>query len=183
MNSLPAHDYQHLLAILILVARIGDIGTTYILTPNLKLEANPMMRKWRWPFAMLSLSLCLVPYVSQAAAVMLLVTSLMLSMSNSLRIWLVRAVGEEEYHRFAVAAAGKANFRETLFLVFLPGAFMLLLTISMFLFYPDESQWGYWIAGGFLAYAMILLIYMPAGFFRYRREALQAQVLMKERDC
>lgn len=175
MSSLPANDYQHLLAILILVARIGDIGTTYILTPNMKLEANPMMRKWRWPFALLSLLLCLMPYISQAAAVMLLVTSLMLSMSNSLRIWLVRSVGEVEYHRFAVAAAGKANSRESLFLVFLPGAFMLLLSLTMFLFYHDESQWGYWIAGGFLAYAMILLIYMPMGFTRYRREALQQQ--------
>ncbi|MDH5326967.1 MAG: hypothetical protein OEZ68_14500 [Gammaproteobacteria bacterium] len=183
MSSLPTHDYQHLLAILILVARIGDIGTTFILTPNMKLEANALMRKGKWPFALMSLSLCLVPYISQPAAVMLLVTSLMLSVSNSLRLWLVRSVGEEEYHQFVVAAAGKANPRETLFLVFLPGAFMMLLAITMFLFYPSESEWGYWIAGGFLAYAMILLVHMPAGFARYRREALQGESLVKGQDC
>jgi hypothetical protein len=32
---------------MILAVRLGDIGTTYLLTPNLKLEANPLLRRFQ----------------------------------------------------------------------------------------------------------------------------------------
>jgi hypothetical protein len=48
---------EQLLCALILVARLGDIGSTYLVTPNLLLEANPVVRKLRWPFALATLLL------------------------------------------------------------------------------------------------------------------------------
>ena len=36
------------------------MGSTYLATPTLKLEANAVVRKLRWPFAFLPLLLCLV---------------------------------------------------------------------------------------------------------------------------
>src|SRR5262249_19699539 len=56
------HNFQHVLALLILIGRVGDIGSTYLATPRLTLEANPFVRRLRWPFGVVSLGLCLVPY-------------------------------------------------------------------------------------------------------------------------
>jgi RsiW-degrading membrane proteinase PrsW (M82 family) len=172
MNPPIPENLPHLLAVLILVARLGDIGTTYLLTPDLKLEANPMVRRFRWPYALATLLICLAPYVSVPGAIIVLVASLLVSMSNSLRIWLVRTVGEKEYHRFVVQTAGQAKPRQSIALLFLPGFFISLLAITILMFYPDPSNdWGFWIAMGVFTYALILFIYMPASFIRFRKQA------------
>ena len=164
---------QHFLAALILVARLGDIGTTYLVTPSLKLEANPLIRRFRWPYAIATLLLCFTPYLSAPGAVIILVASLLVSTSNSLRIWLIRTVGEEEYHRYVVYNAGRAKPRRSLAFLLLPGFFMSMLATTIILFYPDPAHdWGFWIAMGVFTYALVLLLYLPASFVRFRREAL-----------
>jgi hypothetical protein len=75
-------NFEHLLALLILLARGGDIGSTYLASPNLRLETNPFIRRFRWPIALLSLALCLLPYYNTALAVMVLAPSLLVSGSN-----------------------------------------------------------------------------------------------------
>jgi hypothetical protein len=174
MNAASADYIPHLLAVLLLIARLGDIGTTYLLSPNLKLEANPIIRKFRWPYAIATLLICLIPYVSPRGAVTILVASLLVSMSNSLRLWLVRTVGEEAYYQSVVEAAGRANPRQSVALLFLPAVFMSLLAFAIFIFYPDpDSDWGFWIAAGVFAYALVLFIYMPGSFIRFRNEAVR----------
>ena len=142
MNVASADYLPHLLAVFLLIARIGDIGTTYLLSPNLKLEANPIIRRLRWPYAIATLLICLIPYVSPRGAVTILVASLLVSMSNSLRLWLVRTVGEDEYYQSVVEAAGRAKPRQSVVLLFLPGVFMSLLAFTIFLFYPNRTAIG-----------------------------------------
>lgn len=174
MNAVTTNNLPHLLAGLILIARLGDIGTTYLLTPKLKLEANPIVRRLRWYYALATLLVCLIPYASEPGAVLILVGSLLVSMSNSLRLWLVRTIGEDEYYRFVVDAAGRANLWESIALLFLPGFFMSLLAYTVYIFYSDpESEWGFWIAAGIFAYALVLFVYMPVSFMRFRKEAAQ----------
>jgi hypothetical protein len=38
-------NFDHVLAALLLISRLGHIGTTYLITPTLRLEANPVVRK------------------------------------------------------------------------------------------------------------------------------------------
>ncbi len=174
MSAATTDHLPHLLAALILIARIGDIGTTYLLSPKLKLEANPIVRRFRWPYALATLLVCFIPYASEPGAVLILVGSLLVSMSNSLRLWLVRTIGEEEYYRFVVEAASRANLWESISLLFLPGIFMSLLALTVYIFYSDpNSEWGFWIAAGIFAYALVLFVYMPVSFMRFRKEASQ----------
>jgi hypothetical protein len=51
------HPMTHTIAFLLLLARLGDIGSTYLATPNLKLEANVLARRFKWPFAWLTVLL------------------------------------------------------------------------------------------------------------------------------
>jgi hypothetical protein len=53
MSELIHNHPDHFLCVVMLISRIGDITTTYLATPTLKLEANPIMRLLRWPFAIL----------------------------------------------------------------------------------------------------------------------------------
>jgi hypothetical protein len=75
-------EFEHSLAALILVARIGDIASTYLATPRLVLEANPIARRLGWPFALLTLLLALAPYYNTAAGVLVLVPSLLVASRN-----------------------------------------------------------------------------------------------------
>src|SRR5579864_9285673 len=68
-------NLPHVLCALLLIARLGDIGTTYLATPRLRLEANPIVRKLGWPFALLSLGACFLPYYSITIAVPVLIGS------------------------------------------------------------------------------------------------------------
>jgi hypothetical protein len=54
----------HVIAFLLLLARIGDVGSTYLISPALKLEANPIIRRLRWPFAGITILVAAIPYYS-----------------------------------------------------------------------------------------------------------------------
>ena len=91
---------EHILCVVILIGRIGDIGSTYLVTPGLRLEANPVARKLRWPFALLTVLVCLVPYWNTPLAVPIAVTSLVVTAENLRFGWIARALGEDELLAF-----------------------------------------------------------------------------------
>lgn len=176
MNNWVADNIEHILVLAILIARITDIATTYIATPKFKLEANPLIRKYKLPLIMASLSLALVPYATIKGAIIVLVVSLLVSVSNSLRLWLVKAVGEDAYYQLLLRAALAANFRLSIFLNILPGLIMLLLAACVFLFYPSpDRDMGFYFALGMMVYGGMIVVNFPINFIRTRRLArLQA---------
>ena len=105
---------EHLLCAIILFARLGDIGSTYLATPSLKLEANPIMKRLGWWFAIATLFICLVPYYSTGLAVVVLIPSLMVSAANMGRIWFARAYGEAETHELIFRLARKSKLSHAL---------------------------------------------------------------------
>jgi hypothetical protein len=153
-------NMDHVLAALLLIARLGDIGTTYLVTPRLRLEANPLVRKLGWRFAVASLLFCLVPYYNAAVAVMMLVPFLLVSAGNAGRIWFSRAVGEEEYHAILIRAARRSRPVQAILPVCLSAAFMALTGIVVLLFYPDPTMdWGFWLGSGIVLYGVIIGFY------------------------
>ena len=113
MLDIAYANLPHVLCALLLIARVGDIGTTYLVTPNLELEANPVVRKLGWPFALVTLGACFLPYVSMPAAVTALITFLLVSAGNAGKIWMVRTIGEKAYAALLIDVArwsGSASF-------------------------------------------------------------------------
>ncbi|HKK05962.1 MAG: hypothetical protein P8009_03115 [Gammaproteobacteria bacterium] len=166
-------NLPHCLAALILFARLGDIGTTWLATPRFMLESNPFVRRAPRTVMILSLLLCLIPYWTPAGSLIILVPSLLVSANNAARLWVYRAVGEEQAFRSALQAAGQARVRPTLAILTLPPLFFAVLAGVLFLFYPEPTRdWGYWLAYGILAYALVLLVYGPLNFLRLRKLAL-----------
>jgi hypothetical protein len=161
-----------ILAILILIARIGDIGSTYLVSPGLHLESNPVVRRLRWPFACLTLLVCVLPYWSVGTGIVVLVASLLVSASNSTKIWLARALGEKEYLELLTRMAARAKPVPSLIFSVMPALFMGILALTIMFLYPNpDTDLGYYVGLGILAYALVVAIYGPTTFLRYRKAA------------
>lgn len=159
-----------ILAALIFIARLGDIGSTFLVSPELHLESNPVMRRLRWPFAGLTTLVCVLPYWSIGAGIIVLVASLLVSASNSGKIWLARAMGETEYLALMVRMAARAKPGPSLVFSLMPSFFMGILALTVMFLYPNpDTDLGYYIGMGILGYALVVAIYGPTTFLRYRK--------------
>jgi hypothetical protein len=161
--------FNHFLFVAVLFSRLGDIGTTWLASPKLKLEANPVARKLGWRYAWLTLLLSFVAYYSTAVAVVILTTSLLVTASNASKIWLARTLGEEEIDSLSRKAMAKSGLRSAIFFNLLPAIFYTLLGGMITLFYPN-GQWGFYIALGFFTYAFAIATFYPIRYLRLYKE-------------
>ena len=92
-----SRHYIALLAVLIL-ARGMDFLSTWVATPNLVLEANPIAKRlgWKWG-ALLNVAICACFAVWPLPALVLVTTSLLVAARNFQSAWLMRSLGEESY--------------------------------------------------------------------------------------
>lgn len=172
---MPAGAIEHLVAFLLLLARLGDIGSTFLATPTLKLEANPVARRLRWPFAVLTLFAALLPYWWLPGGIILLVGSLLVCSSNFGKLWLMRTMGETEYYEFIVRMSGRAKPVPTLLFIFASSFSIATVGILLQLFYPDpQKDIGYFFGAGLLAYALAVGLWGPLAFLRHRQASQES---------
>lgn len=167
-------NLPHVLCALLLLARIGDVGTTFLLTPSLELEANPIIRKLGWRFALLTLAACALPYLPYLGlpvAAMVSIPFLLVSASNAAKIWIVRAVGEKAYASFLVDVARKSKLSHALIGVAASSFFIALAGATILLFYPAPANWGFWLGGGVVLYAVVIWFYGTLWMMRLFRQA------------
>ncbi|HUC65724.1 MAG TPA: hypothetical protein VMA53_09875 [Stellaceae bacterium] len=171
-------NLPHVLCALLLIARIGDVGTTFLVTPSLELEANPIMRKLGWRFALLTLAACALPYLSLPVAVIVLIGSLFVSASNAAKIWVARAIGEKAYAALLVDAARRSKLSHALLGVAACSFFIALAGGTILLFYPrPTADWGFWLGIGVLSYAAAVCVHQTLWTMRlFRRAALPREV-------
>lgn len=161
----------HLVAFMLLLARIGDVGSTYLATPKLKLESNPVVRRFKWPFAVLTIFVAVLPYYSLGLGICLLVVSLLVCASNFSKLWLIRTLGEDEHHQLLMRLASRSNLGSSMLFIFAPALWMAALGFLVLHFYPDPNRdWGYYFALGFFVYALAIGLWGSVAFLRYRKE-------------
>jgi hypothetical protein len=176
MREFIAIHFKHVLCGLILVSRIGDIGSTYLVTPKMKLEANPIMRKLGWRFALLTLLLCFIPYWSTEMGVLVLVPFLFVSASNTAKIWFARAFGETEYRDLLIRMAKKSKLSHALAGALVSAAFIALSGLVLLYLSPNPNRdWGFWFAAGILLYAFIIALYGSLYFVRLFKTARRSE--------
>ena len=162
--------YQHLVhfvALVVLISRLGDIMTTYLASPTLRMEANPIAKWLGWKFALATLLAALIPYYSLGAGIIVGTMSLLVSTSNASKVLLSRALGEEIFGRLINKAVSNTSVRTGLFYTSLPAFFIALLGSMMLVFFPDPcTDWGFYFAVGMLAYALAVLLWGNLSFLR-----------------
>jgi hypothetical protein len=144
---------------LLLVARLGDIGSTWLATPNLKLESNPVVRKLRWWYAWATLLICFVPIVSLGVGAALTVASLLVTASNLSKGWLMRSLGEDGYIFLMEQTAARSSLVAAVGFVLGSSAAVALVGWLLLVTSGGEETWAYWGATGILLYAGVVAFY------------------------
>jgi hypothetical protein len=164
---------DHLLALTILLGRIGDVGSTLFITPNFVLESNAIARRFKWPTIALGFVLCFAPYVDIHLGVMVAVPSLLITASNLSRGWFARALGEVETEALLLRAASRGSLRTTLSMLAVATLFFCLAGLLLLYLSDGEESLEYWFGLGMLVYAVAVgghgSIFVTRLFRRARR--------------
>jgi hypothetical protein len=170
---LDADIFTHMLAVLVLFSRLADVISTRLVTPTLRLEANPIVRRFGWRYALLTLLLCATPYFSRELAVSIFTVSFFAAGSNFLRGWVARAMGEEEFSTFMRSAVLRGNRNVSLAFVLAGAASYSIVGILLMIMSNSESEWGYWFGLGILLYGVAIALYGSLSIIRVFRSAGQ----------
>src|SRR5438093_11119564 len=96
----PSRDY-FLMLLLLLVARGMDFLSTWVATPNLLLEGNPIAKKlgWKWGIV-INVAMCFALAFYAVTAIVVATTSLLVAARNLQSAWLMRSLGESSLRQF-----------------------------------------------------------------------------------
>ena len=118
----------------------------------------------------------ITPYWDIGSGIVIMVASLLVAASNSSKIWLIRAMGESEYYALMVRMAARAKPVPSLLYSLMPALFMSILGGTVMYLYPSENtDLGYHVGFGILGYALVVAIYGPMTFLRYRKASQSRQ--------
>ena len=115
----------------------------------------------------------IIPWWDVGSGIVIMVASLLVAASNSSKLWLIRAMGESEYRALLVRMAACARPLHSVIYSLMPALFMGILGGAVMWLYPSESlDPGYHVGLGFVGYALVVAIYGPLTFLRYRKAGL-----------
>lgn len=146
--------FVHVLAVLVLVSRLGDVISTLLISPTFALEANALARRFKRSIIVLGFCLVAVPYHSTALGVLVLVPSLLVTSSNLSSGWVARALGEQELVAFFERAARQTTRVSAVGYCIAAAIPFALSGVVLLVLSGGPESWGYWFALGMLVYAL-----------------------------
>jgi hypothetical protein len=166
--SFGSRDYVIML-VLLLFGRGMDFLSTWLATPNLVLEGNPLAKKlgWKWGAA-LNVVLCFCFAFWPLTAIIVITAGLLVAAHNFHSAWLMRSMGEEAYRQW---------FSERLEQTHLPFYFGCLLGETVLtgmiggalILFSEMDSIAFAIGFGIVAYSVIVLFYTALSLWRLRR--------------
>jgi hypothetical protein len=171
---------------LLVGARGADFLSTWVATPNLTLEGNPLAKKlgWKWGTA-LNLAVCLVFAAWPLSAIAIATTSALVAAWNFQSAWLMRLLGEDHYRDWHVQRLQEVPL--PLYLFCLAAQTGLISVIGAGLMYfgsrtlilpggdafdrglPADRLIPFAIGLGMVAYAVAVALYCSLALWRIRR--------------
>ncbi|HSU53077.1 MAG TPA: hypothetical protein VLT36_03365 [Candidatus Dormibacteraeota bacterium] len=164
--------YWLMLGILV-TARGMDVLSTWVATPNLVLEGNPVAKLlgWRWGLPV-NFGMCLLLAFWPLPAIVLGTTSVLVAARNFQSAWLMRSMGEDAYREWHVARIQET--RITLYLLCLAGNTLLTAAIGgIVIWFNNGSVVLLGIGAGIAAYGGAVAFYTMLALWRMRRAGLR----------
>ncbi len=155
----------------LLFARGMDIFSTWIATPNLVLEGNPLVKKMGWKWVLpLNLVLCVGFALWPLPAVVIGTTSILVAARNFQQGWLMQSMGEEPFRDWHVARIRET--RPVLYLgcLFAQTSLFALVGVALWFFSADKLIPA-GIGMGMVGYALAVAFYTLLSIWRLRRKA------------
>jgi hypothetical protein len=147
-----------------------DFLSTWIATPNLLLEANPVARRLRWRLGIpVNMLLCVGFAVMPLTAIIIVTTSVLVAARNFQLAWLMRSYGEENYRSWFLERLDETP--PSLFLFCLLAQSLLTAAIGGVLMYFSHGRnlVPLGIGMGVIGYAAAVVIYSGLALWRHRR--------------
>ena len=170
--TFPFASREYCLLLLLLVfARGMDFLSTWIATPNLVLEGNPLAKKLGWQWGLL-LNIVLVSVLAMwpLSAIVVATASVLVAARNFQSAWLMHSLGEEHYRQWHVERIQET--RVTLYLFCLAGNTLLTAGVGAALIYFSHLRLVPFAIGmGMVAYAVAVAFYTLLAIWRIRRAA------------
>lgn len=168
-DALPFGSREYLILLSLLTfSRATDFFSTWIATPNMILEANPIARKlgWKWGIPV-NIGLCVAFALWPLPAIIISTTSVLVAARNFQGAWLMRSTGEHEYRAWMSDRLHETPFRLFLFCLLaqttlLGGVGAALIAFSGYYLVPLG------VGLGIVAYAAAVLIYTLISVWRQR---------------
>lgn len=163
-------EFAALLAALV-VARGMDFLSTWIATPNLVLEANPIAKRlgWKWGIP-INVAMCLVFARYPLPAIVIATTSVMVAARNFQGAWVMRSMGECAYRAWMAERLGETPIG--LFLGCLFGQTLLAAGIGVVLvIFGGQLLVPVGVGLGLVGYALAVTLFTLISLWRGRRAA------------
>jgi hypothetical protein len=162
--------------LLLLVSRGMDFLSTWVATPNLVLEGNPIAKKlgWRWGIP-INLGMCVVFAYWPAPAVVISTSSVLVAARNFQSAWLMRSLGEHLYRQWHIERVQETSV--TLYLFCLFGQTALTAGVGVAVIYFSNWEQGEILSAiglGIVAYALAVMVFTLLGVWRLRRGETRA---------
>ena len=165
--------------LLLLLSRGMDVLSTWIATPHMMLEGNPIARKlgWRWGVP-LNAVMCFAFALWPLPAIVISTTSLLVAARNFQSAWLMRSLGEERYRDWHVERIQETNITLYLFCLFAQTGLTAVVGAAVIYFsdWQRESVPVLLAIGlGIIAYAAAVTVFTLFGVVRLRRAGKQEE--------
>ena len=171
-DTIPFASRGYFLMLALLVFSRGmDFLSTWIATPNLVLEGNPLAKKlgWRWGL-FLNVVMVAVLALWPLSAIVVATASTLVAARNFQSAWLMHSLGEDAYREWHVQRVRET--RVTLYLVCLAGNTLLTAGIGAVLIYFSRMRLVPFAVGmGMAAYAVAVAFYTLLAVWRIHRAA------------
>ena len=162
-----SREYFVLLTIL-LFSRGMDVLSTWIATPNLLLEGNPVTRKLGWRLGIaVNLAFSIGIAVWPLPCIILTTVGLLVAARNFQSAWLMRSMGEVNYLTW-VRARVASSPRLYMFCVFGQSILTAMVGVPLMIFSPVESI-VFAIGAGICGFALANVVYSLLSMWRIRR--------------
>jgi hypothetical protein len=151
------------------MSRALDFFSTWVATPNLLLEANPIARKMGWKIGILiNVAICVAFALWPLPAIVISTTSILVAARNFQSAWLMRSMGELSYRLWMGERLSEAG--RGLFLFCLAAQTVLYAALGgILLFFSDWRLVPFGIGMGIITYAIAVFIYTLLSVWRMAR--------------
>ena len=156
--------------LVLLLARGADFLSTWIASPNLVLEGNPISKRLGWLRAgVLNVGVSLLLALWLLPAVIVSTMSVLLAARHFQFAWLMRTFGEQNYRDWWLQRLSETSMALFLFSMFGQSAMMVVLGGALVLFNRLESPVITGIGMGIVCYAIAVVLYTLNAVWRNRR--------------
>jgi len=169
-DTVPFASPMYLLTVAVLAfARAMDFLSTWIATPNLVLEGNPLARKlgWRWGM-LLNVGLVIGLSLWPLSAIVVATASVLVAARNFQSAWLMRTLGEAHYRDWYIDRIMETPLG--LYLFCLAGNTLLTAGVGgTLMFFGSNRLVPVAIGMGMITYAVAVVFYSLLSVWRLRR--------------